>query len=149
MEQEHCNGRTTWFQTSLRNTDTSVTIDFSQQHRTKNILLPHKNISILIFPPYSLLTSASGGESDNILESWDTENGWKVAKISMKKWKIYETLLKKEESSLYSAFFLETRNRESFNCLCPQSSDFLLGNKRAYFNFFVHLFIQCSIKLKI
>ena len=56
---------------------------------------------------------------------------------------------KNVESSLYSAFFLETRNRESFNCLCPQSSDFLLGNKRAYFNFFVHLFIPCSIKHKI
>ena len=84
MEQEHCNGRTTCIQTSLRNTDTCVTIDFSQQHRTKNILLPHKNISILIFPPYSLLTSASGGESDNILESWEKANGCKVAK---KQWK--------------------------------------------------------------
>ena len=84
MEQEHCNGRTTCIQTSLRNTDTCVTIDFSQQHRTKNILLPRKNISILIFPPYSLLTSASGGESDNILESWEKANGCKVAK---KQWK--------------------------------------------------------------
>ena len=28
-----------------------------------------KIFCILIFPPYSLLTSASGGESDNILES--------------------------------------------------------------------------------
>ena len=140
MEQEHCNGRTTCIQTSLRNTDTCVTIDFSQQYRTKNILFPHKNISILIFPPQFVNQRQRRGvrQHPRILR----HRKWmESCKNIHEKMKIYETLLKEAESSLYSGFFLETRNRESFNCLCPQSSDFLLGNKKAYFIFFVHLFI--------